>query len=573
MPPDEFLLDRRAVDLDIDIGFMAHRRRSTVSELIELFPKKKSIIEDMQGEDGDGEFALERMDRFAETDEYPFRDSGVLDPSMRTVWIIENYLKVDFDGDGVAEWRKVVLGGSDGYGGEILENDEIDDHPFASITPIPMPHNFHGMSIADQTMDLQLIKSTLWRGSLDSMYLQLSPMTEVVVDQVNLDDVINRRPGSVVRVKQPGMMREIVTEPVAEQAFPMIQYVDTVREQRTGVQRFTAGPGADALNNAYTETATGANIVETASQERLELIARIFAETGVKRAFRRILELVCKYQQEAKMIRLRNEWVNMDPSEWNSQMDLTVHVGLGTGNKKEQVGIMTNLLMLAEKLSMSPGYAQIVSPENVYNMCDKLSQASGLKSPVPYFTDPKTVPPQQPPPNPEVMKVQAQAQLQQQEQQADQQQAQAQMQLQAQQAHMEAQLQAAKQQGEARAAEVKLQLEARKIELQHALKVEELKARLALDQARAEAEIAMHREQSQAQLGLEREKFGAQSQLDAQKFSATQGAEKEKFAASQDLEREKAGIGKPKKPARKRISNIERDKNGDIAGALVEDAA
>jgi hypothetical protein len=263
--------------------------------------------------------------------------------------------------------------------GPVLENEEIDDLPWASVTPIPMPHKFFGMSIADQTMDLQLISSTLERGALDSMYLANAPQIGAVEGMVNLDDLLNRRPGGVVRIKQADALVPIPNPVVVNEAFQMLGYIDSVAERRTGIQRFTSGPAAGSLNDAYTDTATGVNATETASQERIELIARVFAETGVRRAFRRIFELVCKHQQKAKIIKLRNHWVSMNPAEWNDQMKLTVHVGLGTGNKAQLVGIMSNLLQVSEKIIQMQGGVQgpLVTAENVYNQLAKLIEASG----------------------------------------------------------------------------------------------------------------------------------------------------------------------------------------------------
>jgi hypothetical protein len=326
----------------------------------------------------------------------PWRGSSTLDPTMREIWVTECYLRVDYDGDGVAELRKVTVAG-DGAS-VVLENVEADDHPFASVTPIPMPHKFHGMSIADQTVDLQLIKSILWRGALDALYLSNAPQMGAVEGQVNLDDLLNRRPGGIVRIKSPTALVPIPTAPLGGDVFQMIEYIDTVREQRTGVTRYNQGLDPDTLN----KTATGINAIQNAAQQRLELIARVFAETGVKRAFRRILELVCKHQQKPKIIRLRQRWVAMDPREWNDEMDMTVTVGLGTGNRDQQVSHIMNLLQLDQQIVQMQGNiaGPLVTGVNIYNKLAKLVEASGLKAVDSYYTDPRTMPPMQSPPVP-----------------------------------------------------------------------------------------------------------------------------------------------------------------------------
>jgi hypothetical protein len=254
------------------------------------------------------------------------------------------------------------------------------------------------MSIADQTIDLQLIKSTLWRGALDALYLSNSPQIGAVEGQVNLDDLLNRRPGGIVRLKSADALVPITTAPLGGDVFQMIEYIDSVREQRTGVTRYNQGLDADTLN----KTATGINAIQNAAEQRLELIARVFAETGVKRAFRRILELVCKHQQKPKIIRLRQSWVAMDPREWNDQMDLSVSVGLGTGNRDQQVAHMTNLLQLDQQIVQMQGGVDgpLVTVQNIYNKLAKLVEASGLKTVASYYTDPRSAPPRPPSPAP-----------------------------------------------------------------------------------------------------------------------------------------------------------------------------
>jgi hypothetical protein len=245
------------------------------------------------------------------------------------------------------------------------------------------------------------VKSSLWRGALDSIYLANAPQIGVVEGSVNLEDLMDRRPGGIVRMRKEGAVVPIATQPVGAEAFQMIEYLDTVREQRTGVTRYNQGLDADTLN----KTATGINAIQSAAQQRLELIARIFAETGVKRAFKRVLELVAKHQSAPRIIRLRNRWVAMDPRAWSTEMDLTVTVGLGTGNRDQQVMTLMQLLDLDQRIvTLQGGVAgPLVTARNVYNKLIKLVEAAGLKSAESYHSDPGTVPQApsaSPPPDP-----------------------------------------------------------------------------------------------------------------------------------------------------------------------------
>ncbi len=403
LPPEEFLTERRAVTLDKDrCHFAAHRSRRTVTDLIEMgYPKK--VVMTLPGSD-DLDFNQEVINRFRPEDEEPRRDADALDPAMRGVWAAETYLMVDYDGDGVAEWRKVMLAGGGGY--ELLDNEDADGHPFVAWTPYKSPHKLYGESVADKTMDIQYIKSTVWRQILDGMYFNNAPQLIVQEGQTNMEDVLTRRPGGVIRVKTQGAVTPLPVQDSSASGFQMISMLDSIRETRTGVRRFTAGVNADALN-PYASTATGANLVEDASQDAIMLIARNFAEMGLKPLFKRMLELVCRYQDKAQTIRLRGKWINIDPSAWNTQMDMTVTVGLGTGNKDRQVGqIVQMLTQIDQPIAQLQGGlgGPLLTAENVYKKLLKYTEAQGYKEADNFYTDPATVPPQQPKPDPEQVK-------------------------------------------------------------------------------------------------------------------------------------------------------------------------
>lgn len=411
IPPEEFLTDRRALSLQ-SATFCAHRSRRTASDLIEMgYPK--SQVDDLPGSD-DLDFNSETVNRFADEDESPRRDADELDPAMRGVWYAECYLKVDFDGDGRAEWRKVCLAGSGGY--EILENEECDGHPFSAWCPYPSPHKLYGESMADKAMDLQLIKSTVWRQTLDGMYFNNSPQLVVVEGQANMEDVLTRRPGGVIRAKSVGAVEPLPVQDASQSGFAMISYLDSVKETRTGIRRFTAGIQADALN-PYASTATGAAMVEDSSQDQIMLLARNFAEQGLVPLFQRMFELTCKHQDKPQTIRLRGRWVEIDPSSWNTKMDMSVAVGLGTGNRTQQINQILNLITTVDPLiAQAQGglNGPILTMENVYKKVAKASEAMGFKEGDGFYTDPSTAPaqqPQAPPPDPALQVAQAQIEI------------------------------------------------------------------------------------------------------------------------------------------------------------------
>lgn len=401
VPPDEFVIDRMAIDLETTT-FLGQRSMRTMTDLAELGIPAEILGTIPTGDDL--AFSQERLTRFKDETQLPYNSEGeLLDKTLRKVMVSELYLQVDYDGDGIAEWRKVILAGASDVGGSVLLcNEEVDDHPFASITPVPMPHKFYGRSIFDQTSDIQEIKTVLWRGALDSIYLGNSPRLGAVEGQVNMDDLLDSRVGGIVRLKNPNALVPVPTINVAPEAFSMMEYADTVRENRNGFSRYNQGLDADSLN----KTATGINVISNAGQQRLDLIARIFAETGVKRLFRRLFELACLHQNEPQMVRLRGKWVNVDPRSWEDKLDVTVSVGIGLGNKDQQMQTAMALLNIDQSIVKLQGGVQgpILTAENIYNKLVKVVEAAGWKTPEPYYTDPKTVPPQQPQPSPEQQK-------------------------------------------------------------------------------------------------------------------------------------------------------------------------
>lgn len=451
IPPEEFYISRNARSIE-EATFCAYRFRKTVSELRDAGYSESDIERLNTTEDEDNaDWQSEDYYRDVHLDANSDMDEESED-SMRRVWLYTCYVRADYDGDGKAELRRVV------YAQDIIfENEPVDhDMPFASLCPVPMPHRFHGQSVADLVEDIARIKTTLWRQMLDNVYLSNNPMKEVVSGQVNIDDLLTARVGGLVRTKQPGMVREIVTTPMVAPALQALEFTDQVREHRAGISRYNQGLDPDTLN----KTATGVQLIQNAAMKRVEMIARIFAETGVKRLFLGIHEMLQKNQNKEQVIRLRNQWVSVNPSEWRRRENMTVTVGLGTGNKDQQLLHLNTILAFQEK-AMAGGLS-LVTEKNIYNALSKLVENAGLKDPELYFTDP-TQAAQQPQPeqqDPTVAALEMQAQVEAQRNQVEMQKAQ--MQSQTKQAELESRerIEAAKLEQEAVLKREEMQLEA-----------------------------------------------------------------------------------------------------------------
>ena len=461
VPPEEFIVSKKARTIS-DAPFVAHRKLVTRSDLVAMgFPRDE--VENLMSYE-DLTFTPERVARYS-VGEQPLEKQSQ-DPSMQDVEVFECYIKVDFDGDGIAELRRVIYAGQ-----TILENEEIDYIPFCSVCPIPMPHKFFGNSLADRTMDLQLIKSTITRQILDNLYLTNNARVAAVEGQVNLDDLLTVTPGGVVRVKNPNALVPISVPPVASQSFPMLQYLDSVQEKRTGVSLASQGLDPDILQNT---TATAVAAMQNAGAAKIELIARIFAEGGVTDLFKNILHLLCKYQDKPRVIRLRGKYVSVDPREWSNEYDVSVNVGLGTGNRQEQMAMLAMVLQKQEQILGTQGVSgPLVGLSQYRSTLGRFIESAGFKDSSEFFREI----------SPEIEQQMAQAASQQPQ-------------------DPNAQL---------LAQQVQAQIQADQARAQSDIQVQ---------QAKAQADIALQREKAAAQIQLEREKAEASLQLKVAEFQA-----------------------------------------------------
>jgi hypothetical protein len=401
VPPEEFIISREA-KTNGTARMVGHVFKRTISQLRSMGYKNLESIG--SGGDESREQNGETIERMTFDDDYDGQqDETVLDESQRRVWVKELYMRVDCDGDGIAELRKITR-----CGNAILDNEVCDEDPFVTICPIPEPHKFFGLSVADLAMSGQLTETALLRAVLDNTYLEVNGRYFAVENQVNLDDLLSSRPGGVVRIKSPGAVGRLDQGKgnIAE-SMGMLEYMKGYNEDSTGWSRQSQGNDPSSLNKP--ETATKANIVTNKADMRVDLIARNFAE-GFVDLFKKMLKLVCQYQNRQAQIRLSGKWVAMDPREWRNQFDVSINVGLGVGNKDQQVA---HLMTLFTAMGQA-GPLGVVKPSNVHALMAELAKAMGFKNPDKFFTEPD---PNQPPPDPmagqmqiEQMKVQAKVQ-------------------------------------------------------------------------------------------------------------------------------------------------------------------
>ena len=486
VPPEEFLISRKAKSI-ADASFVGHRVARTRSELKSMGYRN---VDNISGDDQSANFNLERVTRLAYDDEMAYLQADQIvssDESQQMVWVTECYVRCDYDGDGISELRKVVRAGN-----QILENEIVDCAPFVSITPVPMPHKFFGLSVADLAMEGQKINTSMLRGVLDNTYLQINGRYFAVEGQVNLDDLLASRPGGVVRMKNAGMAGRLDQGAGDSQlGLTMLEFMKGFQEDSTGWSRNSAGTDVNALNSQV--TATQATIVSNRADMRVDLIARNFAE-GFRELFRMILKLVSQYGEKEDVVKLRGEWVKVSPRDWRNGFETTINVGLGTGNKDQTLAHL-NLLLQQATTGLQDGTA---TPENIYQIKAEIAKAMGFKSVDKFATDPSKQPSKQPMPGPmeiEMAKAQAKAQ-------ADMQMKQAELELERQRMQMQAEVDTHRQRVEAeqKALESQAMKELEQIKIQAQMQLEQFKAQMQQETAIAIAKINAEAKLNAAQL-------------------------------------------------------------------------
>ena len=385
VPPEEFLISREAKSVE-QADYVAHRRIVTVSELVAMgydydeVSKLGSAHEDMST----------NVERYTRNKALSNEMNERNDPAMKKVLYVENYIKVDYDGDGIAELRKICTAGD---GNKILMNEPCTMAPFATMCPDPEAHDFFGHSIAETVMDIQRIKSSIMRNTLDSLAMSIHPRIAVTEGMVNMDDVMSTEVGAIIRQRSAGQVQPLSMPFVGREAFPVLQYMDQVKEARTGISKASAGLDANALQSS---TATAVAATVSAAQQHIELIARIFAETGVKRMYQLVLHLITTHQDRERMVRLSNEFVPIDPRAFDSNMDVTINVALGRGSDTER------MMMLRQIGEMQKEAMATMGPQNPLTDINKLSntlkamtELAGFKDTSQFWADPAQF---QPPP-------------------------------------------------------------------------------------------------------------------------------------------------------------------------------
>jgi hypothetical protein len=422
LPPEEMIYNREARSVE-EALFIAHRTEKTHGDLIAMGIDAKIVKEH-----GGPEPTLRTNPEYIARTEHVSTlglDPPAGEANDKTSYI-EGYARIDYDGDGIAELRRITTIGPGRY---VVENDPVDHAPFALWCPDPEPHTITGQSWYDLLADMQLMKSALLRATLDSFSASIFPRTWYKTGDANLADVLNTAIGAPIRTQSgAGAVGTFQQDFVGREGFPILAYCDDVIERRTGQSKGAVGMDADALQSS---TPGAVQAATTATQAQQELLVRIFAELTLKPLFRGMLKTMVAHSPRKQVARLRGSWVEVDPRSWDAMMDVTVNVALGAGLVEQKISTIAGIVeemkfqfatfglnnpfvtikqyrdALAEIAELrgrkdASRYWQVITDQQVAQM--KQAQEQAAQNP--------------PPPSPEMMLAQAQIQLEQQKAQA-----------------------------------------------------------------------------------------------------------------------------------------------------------
>ncbi|MCS5595570.1 MAG: hypothetical protein NZ730_13630 [Porticoccaceae bacterium] len=375
VPPEEFIVDRNAKSVE-DAYIVAHKTEMRAGDLVAMGYEQEKVDE-LAGTSSNAFADEEDFERkgYSQDDEENTQDS-----SMKLVEVTEAYMKMDVYGTGQATMHRFMLAGGDN---ELLDYEPWGEVPFAVFEIDPEPHTFFGRSIADLIMNDQDSSTAMLRGMMDNVALTNNPSIDVVEGQVNMDDVLNNEIGAIRRVKTQGAIQVNAIPFVAGQTLGAMQYLDEEIQVKTGVTKASMGLDPNALQNT---TATAAQLTAQQGAGQIEVIARNLAEGGMKRLFKLMLNLLVENSCEETMMRMNGQYVPIDPRVWNTSMDVTVNVGLGTGQEEQKNAALNQALQMQMQIWQSYGPTNgLVTMTGIRNTLADMLVLAGVRNADRYF--------------------------------------------------------------------------------------------------------------------------------------------------------------------------------------------
>lgn len=392
IPSSEFRIKARSKSIK-DADFVARVQDVSIGSLIDAGFNREDISE------GHGSSLIKNQvedARFGDVDETA--DFG----NNTQVEYVKAWVKVfDEDSEEMKLYQVHMVGNI------VLDKEEVGSVPVINLSPIMMPHKFTGVSVADLVKDIQEIRSKMWRHTLDNLALSNAGRYAAVENQVNLQDLIDNRIGGIVREKVQGAVRQLPVPQLGQATFPFLNELEKEREDRVGVSRMGQGLDPSALTS--NTAATAVNQVMSASQDKIQLIARIFAETGIKELFLQLYRLSRTNNSEVDIVKLRGRFVPVAPYDWKDRYDMAVTVGLGNQNKDQQLMHLNNISTMLKGIGGTE-YGYLIQPQHVHTLATEFIKNAGYRNAGQFIGDPSEIKPPEQAPSAEMVTAKGEAQ-------------------------------------------------------------------------------------------------------------------------------------------------------------------
>ena len=375
VPPEDFFVDRNARSVD-DCYCIGHSTEMRVSDLLAM----GFSLDDLAGVDGSEYSTMDDEAEFERRGYATDDDDENTSTASKKITVTTAYMELDIEGSGAPVLYQFLCAGSS-Y--KLLNFYEADHIPYAIFECDPEPHAFFGTSLVDLVMDDQDAATAMLRGVLDNVALTNNPALQIVDGQVAVDDLLNNEIGRIIRVKSPSAVTEMTVPFTAGQTLPAMQYFDQLVDNKTGVSKMAQGLDPDVLKSS---TATAIAASQEGQTGQAEVIARNFAEGGMRQLFRRMLELMVKHTDEEQLMRLNGSFVPVDPRAWDAEMDLIVNVGIGTGRENERAVALQQAFAIQQQLYQTYGPQNgVVTLTQLRNTMADMLALGGIRNPDRYF--------------------------------------------------------------------------------------------------------------------------------------------------------------------------------------------
>ena len=363
-----FVAHRKAVSAD-------HLRRMAQAGEYDVNAVERAIKEENSGGIIYGTFETELNDELNQM--RPEEDAA------RNLYeLYECYVRLDINGDGLLEDALITV-----VGDEILRVSEnpYKRVPIFTLSPVRDPFRVLApLSLSEIVGEVQTIKTALMRQLLVNIVNQNNIRWFIDESRFDIKDVMENRQYIRTKGNPGGIVYPFPQANVGSWTMPMFEYLEGALEQWTGRTRYNQGTDSKSLN----KTATGISLLQQASEQRMDYIVRVFAETGVGSMMRFLVELNQRYIDQPQVIRLKNQMLQISPDDLSGEFDIDVNTEAGIGKKRQTVENLQYYMTQIAPYAMQIGAS---TPGEWAKAAQKLLRESGIRDPQNYVLDPEEV--------------------------------------------------------------------------------------------------------------------------------------------------------------------------------------